>query len=158
MADRLGHQFYSRCPEHVKSAFLKKSLETSNRNADDDSEKHEPKDPIDIENSAGTGRGQDTSLKTSPPIAPINSPSSVQTPSTKYSQTKSRYLRNPFKKVPKHATKNVDNNPPPLNYGRIFFGALHATLVWRWWIAGMFKLIGGKSAFFASLTLPLHNS
>lgn len=33
----------------------------------------------------------------------------------------------------------------PPNYARIFFGALHSTLLWRWWLAGLLKLIGGAA-------------
>ena len=142
MADSLGEQFYSRCPEHVKPASCKKSLE-KNRKDSETMKKNEPNDPIDRENSADRKGGEDGSRQSLPPIASTTSAFSAPTPSTKY--LSSRWLRNTFKRVPKHdPTEKLDDTPAQPNYGRIFFGALHATLLWRWWLAGLFKLVGGK--------------
>lgn len=119
MADRVGEQFYSRCPEHLKPVLWRnKSLESSD-------------EPISKEAAVDGSSAEDGSRRS--PVPPTE-------------LSRSRWLRNPFKRGPKHdATKTIDDDTPPQpNFARIFFGALHATLLWRWWLAGLFKLVGGK--------------
>lgn len=143
MADCLGKQFYSRCPEHSKPVFFRKESLGPNVQTPGGLKETSSDESIDVEKtvdgSSGGGEGSHLSPIT---IAPLINASADQTPSTKCSP--SRWFRNPFKRDRMRNMKNTYSRP---NYGRVLFRALHATFLWRWWLAGMLKLIGGKCLY-----------
>ncbi|GJJ12857.1 hypothetical protein Clacol_007102 [Clathrus columnatus] len=111
MADRLGEQFYSRCPEHMRPLKWKSTDEGSN-----EEKLGEPKE--DMEADTRSASDESGEIKTD-----------------KKSKSK-----------PKAKSKSSNPKPPKsdkdINFRHIFFSALHSTLLWRWWLAGLFKLIG----------------
>ena len=121
MADCLGNAFYSRCPEEARPPLWRRTSM-----------------PIPGPNAANSKRKADVDSAGSE-----KPPSSTPTPS-KDRPPRRKWLRNPFARAdaPKHDDA-VES--PPLNYAHIFFGALHSALFWRWWLAGLLKLVGGES-------------
>ncbi|KAF8578287.1 multidrug resistance-associated ABC transporter [Ramaria rubella] len=151
MADRLGHQFYSRCPQNLRpSAGLWKNEamfiggeKNNGVNVDSDRDSQ-----FSLEKEASSGE-----INSLPSHAPSTTAASSV---TKYSQLRSRWLRNPFKHTSKDTASDGDIKNSKPNYSRILFGALHSTLLWRWWLAGFLKLIGGKQSLYTlQTTSPL---
>ncbi|GJJ12903.1 hypothetical protein Clacol_007149 [Clathrus columnatus] len=114
MADRLGEQFYNRCPEHMRPLGWINTNE-----AHDDNKLREPKED-------GKTDTKSTSEKSGGFEDAANSKSK---PEVKQKATKSS--------KPKPSKSNQD-----INFRHVFFSALYSTLRWRWWLAGLFKLIG----------------
>lgn len=146
MADRLGKQFYSRCPEHMKPVLWRKTSPSLSGEKAAVMEETNGSEPIDVEKAVDDGSGEDRSRESPTPI--VSTMTTTTTPSTRYlrSRSQSRWLRNPFKRAPKHDTTKDDGDttPPERSFRRIFLGALHATLWWRWWLAAVLKLTGGE--------------
>ncbi|KAF8500114.1 multidrug resistance-associated ABC transporter [Gautieria morchelliformis] len=126
MADRLGDQFYIRCPEDIKpAAWRGKSLGASGKMAEA-FEKLDPEEPIDTEKGSDGPSGTDGPRQSPASVAATTSPSS--TPSTKYSRSRLRWLRHPFRRASKpDTTESNDDKPPQPNFGRIFFDTLQTT-------------------------------
>lgn len=144
MADIFEKQFYSRCPEHVQPAlFSGKPPASSSQKSDDLRESSANKSIIE---GKAVGGSSDDRQRQSALLAPTTD-ASTQTPSMPYSQ--SRWCWNSRKRMPQgnKTTKTEDAARQP-NYAGTFFGALHATFLWRWWFAGLLKLIAGECFLF----------
>ncbi|KAF8580407.1 multidrug resistance-associated ABC transporter [Ramaria rubella] len=148
MADRLGHQFYSRCPQNLRPAprlWKNKAMFIGGKRNNGVNVDSDQDGQFNLEKEASSG-----GIKSLPSPAPSATVASFV---TKYLKLRSRWLRNPFKRTSKDAAGAGDVKPPTLDHSRILFCALHSTLLWRWWLAGLLKFIGDT----LQTTLPLVN-
>jgi len=150
MADRLGEQFYKRCPDDVMPQIWKDRFQASNTISPNERTSNDS----DIEN----GKEKEKVQETEPPLPSENTsqsthltPNETTTTPLPQTQARSKWIPNPFRRSKisakptnaqnKKLRTTKDGKP---NYSRIFFGAMHSTLLWRWWLAGLLKLIGGQ--------------
>lgn len=123
MADRLGEQFYNRCPEHLRPLGWNNASQEPAPTRDDNTNEKENRDDADnVSVSGESGTGEIKAEK----------------------EPKTKHKCKPAKPI----QPKVYKSDKDINFKRLFFSALHSTLWWRWWLAGLFKLIGGKSSFY----------
>ncbi|KIJ49226.1 hypothetical protein M422DRAFT_225864 [Sphaerobolus stellatus SS14] len=123
MADRLGEQFYKRVQK-----------------AKQDAEANPDESVMEKEKVLQNEKDLNPELETSQ----LESTSSHSAPKkTSPDQAKSGKSWIPFRNSKSKTAKGkkADEKKEP-NYSSIFFAAMHSTLLWRWWAAGICKLIG----------------
>lgn len=151
MADRLGDEFYKRCPEELKPAMWRKTPLTSEKI--EETSENEPDEKLAKE----TRRASQVSK------APIQDEEKREQEANRtdletqgqrnkkiWFWQRNSSVTNDMNNEKSNTKKTPENNSqtkPPFKYGRVFFAALHSTLLWRWWLAGILKLIGGVFSF-----------
>lgn len=116
MADRIGEQFYNRCPEQLRPlGWNNTNQEPAPTRAGDNINEKEKRD--DVDNVSVSGESGELKAE---------------------KDAKTKQNRKPSKPIQPKANESGKD----INFKRLFFLAIHSTLLWRWWLAGLFKLIG----------------